>query len=84
MAKELLKLLDKVKADLQELNLPSESFTLSALIYSHSDAKGVTRTGQIRFALTDVLDAMATVNRRINKIRKLEKRITVLEKRLKK
>jgi len=82
MAKEILTLLEKVGDDLAELCLPSADFTLNMMIYTSSP--GVTRTGHLRFKLDDVLAAVTMINKRLNKVNKLEKRVKLLEKKLKK
>jgi hypothetical protein len=82
MAKVIKNLIENIKGDLKELGFPAEVFTMTGTIYTRKDNN--THTGNIRVALCDVIDALDIVNKRINKVSKLEKRIEALEKKIKK
>jgi predicted transcriptional regulator len=80
MAKEIIKLLDNIREDLDNLGMKAEELTLSMLIYTSPSGSVATRTGQIRFNLEEVVEALEVINKKLNAVNKLKKRIEKLEK----
>lgn len=79
--KQIKSLLDKIEEDLAVIGLPAEVVTLSTLVYNHTN--GTTRTGSLKFNLAEVIEALDAANKKLNKIKKLEKRVSKLEKKRK-
>lgn len=78
MPKQITHLLESIKGDLKDIGLPPEIFTLTGTIYARRDNN--THTGNIRVDLVTFLEALEIVNKRLNKVKKLEARIEKLEK----
>lgn len=78
MPKKLSSLIRDTENILQELRLNPEALTLTLMVYTH-DASG-TRSVNLRLPAKDVLETFTEVNKKLNKLKKLEQRIETLEK----
>lgn len=82
MAKEIKKLLENVKGDLEMLKVPVEGCVAYLSIYQQTEK--ATQYGRCNFLMADLLAAAEKINKSLNKIKKLEKRVAKLEGKKKK
>ena len=78
MSKIIKKILSSLEGNLDEANLNEEDVTLSLMVYTADG--GATKSGHLRLNLKDVLDAINLIDKRVTKVRRLEKLVEGLKK----
>lgn len=81
MSKIVKKLLGSIEENLSEVNLEGDEVTLTFMVFTSSG--GATRSGHLRLNLKDVLEAITLIDRRITKVRRIERELEELKKKRK-